>query len=173
MTTQELEITTIRERTFKIKLSDADCNKITKLCGEHSITVSQLIENFIGDLVCGTYTNGSDERDFVRRWFNRCWFGIFPEQTLLSHLIVMGYAPEDYLYILSYIKELKEEKECLAEHPEDADEASQYLDDNIAEKEERLIEMRTDWIPEREPNLKEEVALIEKWVQEKYALIDE
>ena len=37
-------------------------------------TIGELIENFAGDLVGGTYSNGSDERDYADQWFERCWF---------------------------------------------------------------------------------------------------
>lgn len=60
---QKKEIETIKERQIFIKLSDADCERISKLCGAHNLTVGELLENFIGDLVCGTYTNGSDEEE--------------------------------------------------------------------------------------------------------------
>ena len=32
-------------------------------------TIGELIENFAGDLVGGTYSNGSDERDYADQWF--------------------------------------------------------------------------------------------------------
>lgn len=105
---QKKEIETITERTITVKLSDADCERLVELCGGHDLTVGQLIENFIGDLVCGTYSNGSDERDYAEQWFNRCWFGIFPEPTLLNHLLCGGYDPEDYLELLNDIETIKE-----------------------------------------------------------------
>ena len=46
-----------------MKLSDADCDRLARKCGEHGLTIGELIENFVGDLVGGTYSNGSDERD--------------------------------------------------------------------------------------------------------------
>jgi hypothetical protein len=73
---QEKEIGTIKERTITLKLSDADCERIAKKAGEHGLTVGMLLENFIGDLIDGTYSNGSDERDRAEQWFERCWFGI-------------------------------------------------------------------------------------------------
>ena len=56
------ELKTIRERNITVKLSDADCNRLARKCGEHGLTVGELIENFIGDLVDGTHSNGSDEK---------------------------------------------------------------------------------------------------------------
>ena len=71
---QQKEIETIRERKITVKLSDADCDRLARKCGEHGLTIGELIENFVGDLVGGTYSNGSDERDYADRWFERCWF---------------------------------------------------------------------------------------------------
>lgn len=76
---QQKEIETIRERKITVKLSDADCDRLARKCGEHGLTIGELIENFVGDLVGGTYSNGSDERDYADQWFERCWFGMFPE----------------------------------------------------------------------------------------------
>lgn len=63
---QEKEIATIKERTIYLNLSDADCKRISTYAAKANITVSQLLESFIGDLVNGTYTNGSDELVSVR-----------------------------------------------------------------------------------------------------------
>ena len=56
---QQKEIETIRERKITVKLSDADCDRLARKCGEHGLTIGELIENFVGDLVGGTYSNGS------------------------------------------------------------------------------------------------------------------
>ena len=84
---QQEEIKTIRPRTIEVKLSDADVKRISEVAGAHGLTVGELIENFIGDLVCGTYSNGSDERMYAQQWFERCWFGMFPDYTFLKYLI--------------------------------------------------------------------------------------
>lgn len=165
------EIKTIRERNITVKLSDADCNRLARKCGEHGLTVGELIENFIGDLVDGTHSNGSDEKNCAERWFNRCWFGMFSEQTLLNHLLHWGYEPEDYLDTLDNIETAQEEKKYLEEHPEEADEEAQYIDDDIADWEEELKDMRADWKPEKEPNMDEELEIIKKWVKEKNQLL--
>ncbi|MBE5992690.1 MAG: hypothetical protein E7247_09900 [Paenibacillaceae bacterium] len=83
----QLEIKTIRERKIEIKLSDADVERLYKKAGSASLSVSELIENFVGDLVDGTYTNGSNERDALNNWFERCYFGMFPEESFLKYLI--------------------------------------------------------------------------------------
>lgn len=100
---QMKEIETIRERTIEIKLSDADVLRIWKKVGVFGLTVSELLENFVGDLVDGTYSNGSDERDLVQQWFDRCGFGMFPDRTFLSYLIEQENV-EDFLELFNNIK---------------------------------------------------------------------
>lgn len=73
---QQEEIETIRSRTIEVKLSDADVKRISEKAAAHGLTVGELIENFIGDLVCGTYSNGSDERMYAEQWFERCWLSL-------------------------------------------------------------------------------------------------
>lgn len=85
---QEAEIKTIKERSLTLKLSDADVERLFIKAGGAGLTVSELLENFIGDLVDGTYSNGSDERDIVEQWFDRCkcnWSGV--KITFLQRLI--------------------------------------------------------------------------------------
>ena len=84
---QQLEIKTIKARTIEIRLSDADVERLYKKAGSASLSVSELLENFVGDLVDGTYTNGSDERNALNNWFERCYFGMFPEESFLKYLI--------------------------------------------------------------------------------------
>ena len=108
---QTVIIETIRERKITVKLSDADCDRLARKCGEHGLTIGELIENFVGDLVGGTYSNGSDERDYADQWFERCWFGMFPEPTLLNHLLNLGYEPEHYLDMLENVETIKSDIE--------------------------------------------------------------
>ena len=108
---QQKEIETIRERKITVKLSDADCDRLARKCGEHGLTIGELIENIVGDLVGGTYSNGSDERDYADQWFERCWFGMFPEPTLLNHLLNFGYEPEHYLDMLENVETIKSDIE--------------------------------------------------------------
>lgn len=89
---------------------------------------------------------------------------MFPEPTLLNHLLCFGYDPEDYLDLLDNIETAQEDKKYFEEHPEEADEEAKYIDDDIADWEEKLKDMREGWKPEKEPNMDEEIQLIKKWV---------
>lgn len=84
------EVATIRKRTLELELSDADVLRISEKAGGCGLTVEELIQGFIGDLVCGTYTNGSDERMYADQWFERCGFSYSSEQSFLRYLIWGG-----------------------------------------------------------------------------------
>lgn len=172
---QQKEIETIRERKITVKLSDADCDRLARKCGKHGLTIGELIENFVGDLVGGTYSNGSDERDYADQWFERCWFGMFPEPTLLNHLLNLGYEPEHYLDMLENVETIKSDieitKQNIAE-PSEKEDLESYKAD-LEEALEELKDMRADWKPEKEPNMNEEIELIKKWVKEREDFINE
>lgn len=86
MTEQQKEIETIKSRKYMLKLSDADVERLAKRAGQYNLTAAELLENFIGDLIGGTYSNGSDERDFADRWAERCWFALEPDKNLIAFL---------------------------------------------------------------------------------------
>lgn len=83
----QAEIKTIKERTFVLKLSDADVKRMFEKAGSIGLTVSELLQSFIGDLVDGTYSNGSDERTYAQQWFDRCGFEVTCACTFLRYLI--------------------------------------------------------------------------------------
>lgn len=86
MTEQQKEIETIKPRKYMLKLSDADVERLAKRAGQYNLTAAELLENFIGDLIGGTYSNGSDERDYADRWAERCWFALEPDKNLIAFL---------------------------------------------------------------------------------------
>lgn len=100
---QQKEIETIKERHIIVKLSDADVQRIWEKSGSVGLSVSELFKNFVGDLVDGTYSNGSDERDLANQWFDRCGFGMFPEKTFLKFLIDRGNI-KDFMELCDDIK---------------------------------------------------------------------
>ncbi|MGL4548752.1 hypothetical protein [Eubacterium aggregans] len=64
-----MQVEKIKERIIKLKSSDEDCDRIIKKAGICNLTVEEFLENFILDLVGGTQSSGSNEREFVNRWF--------------------------------------------------------------------------------------------------------
>lgn len=129
---QRKEIATIRERNLGIRLSDADCRRIAEKAGKVGMTVEGLIASFIGDLVDGTYTNGSDERMYAQAWFDRCGFEMMAERTLLSWLLLsdgIGWFMMNYESKVSFEEELSE-----TEDPDDRE----YLKEEIEMCEDEL-----------------------------------
>ena len=111
MTEHEKEIETIKPREYSLKLSDADVLRIAKTAGAYDMTVSKLLENFIGDLVNGTYTNGSDERLCAKQWAERCWFSNDPDKSLVKYLCCDGgeYEFSDLWDALERIEDARED----------------------------------------------------------------
>lgn len=164
---QNKEIESIRERTIKVKLSDADCERLTNLCGRHNMIIGELLENFIGDLVGGTYSNGSDERMYANMWFRRCYFSWSADETLLRYMLDM-WDVEDFLTLCDEIDHYKE-------HPEE-------YEDDIADakacNEELLWFEReyNDYIEgyvqkHPEADMQKEIEAIRKWYSEKEQLL--
>lgn len=92
---QEKEISTIKSRTYKLNLSDADVIRLAEKALNYNMTASELLENFIGDLVCGTYSNGSDEREYISMWAERCWFASEPAERNMTNFF-FGCDPDPF-----------------------------------------------------------------------------
>lgn len=112
---QQKEIETIKERSFTLNLSDADIEKVWRKVGCVGLSISELLENFIGDLIDGTYSNGSDERELANQWFERCGFGMFPDKTFLRFLLEQESVDD---FVESY-RSLKNSEEQIAIKNED------------------------------------------------------
>lgn len=87
---QEAEIRTIKPREITINLSDADVERLFAKAYSNGITPSMLIEGFLGDLLDGTYSNGSDERMLADEYFERCGYGMGAEHTFLRWALDCG-----------------------------------------------------------------------------------
>lgn len=126
------EITTIRDRLLNLRLSDADVQRLSEAAGKVGLTVSQLLENFIGDLVDGTYSNGSDERLLANQWLERCGFDT--EKSLLQYSLFYGWIDE-LLNAWDEITELLQEISDMEQHPEDTEEIADLKDELSYQKE--------------------------------------
>lgn len=86
MNEHQREIETIKPRKYMLNLSDADVERLAKRAGQYNLTAAELLENFIGDLIGGTSSNGSDEKDLADRWSERCWFSHEHDKNLITFL---------------------------------------------------------------------------------------
>lgn len=91
MTKQQQEIKTIAPRGITVNLSEADCLRLATLAGKCNTTISQIIEEFIGNLVNGTYSNGSDERSLAQQYFERTGTSWMHEQNFITWILEDSY----------------------------------------------------------------------------------
>lgn len=145
---QQREIATIKPRTITLQLSDADCERIAKKAGAAAITVSELLQNFIGDLVCGTYSNGSDERMYAEQWFERCGFGMFPDATFIRYLIE-EWQEDSFIEDLEEIQSMKDDisyYEAMENPDADDLEDLKCAKEVLAEAESRIDETYSEYV---------------------------
>ncbi len=121
---QQEEIKTIKPRTITLQLSDADVKRLSIKSGGVGLTPSELLKSFIGDLVDGTYSNGSDERMYANEWFDRCGFSYCSEKTMLRYLIL-----QDSLEETVETWQQRQEAEGLLADATDEEDRSEYLED--------------------------------------------
>ena len=50
------------QRTISIRLYQDEVEELCRKSGKVGLSIGELFENFVADLICGTHTNGSDER---------------------------------------------------------------------------------------------------------------
>lgn len=115
---QKKEIETVRPWKFEVNFSTADVERLFKKAYSNGITPEVLISSYIGDLVGGTYTNGSDERDLAEKYFERCGYDFIPKSFLswaLNELLLDEL--QDALKKLDFVKDdleyLEEDKKTM------------------------------------------------------------
>lgn len=77
------------QRNILVKIHSDEVDELYVKVGKIGISVQELFENFIADLIDGIYSNGSDERMYINEWFERCSFGGVSYNTFLSYLLDM------------------------------------------------------------------------------------
>ena len=60
-----------KQHNIKVNLSDKDYKNLKEYARSYNISLSQLIEAFIKDLVSSDESNGSDERRIANEWYGR------------------------------------------------------------------------------------------------------
>lgn len=160
-----------RERIIKINLSGSDCDLLSELCGRYDLTIEELFENFVGDLVDGDYSNGSDERLYIKSWFDRCFKEA--QDTLLSYLINQ-YDVYEFLQLIDSIAEAEQAWEDYKINPDRYEaEEIEFLQENLGFWKEQRHDMLAEWNDEHpEADEKKEIEMVRKWHREKESLIN-
>jgi len=85
---QHDEIKTIKPRSISVQLSEADCERLKEKAALGGMTPGELLSAFVGDLVDGTYSQGSDERMMANDWYDRCGFEETAPRNFLRYLLL-------------------------------------------------------------------------------------
>ncbi|GAA6410241.1 hypothetical protein K040078D81_43580 [Blautia hominis] len=80
-----------QQRGIVLHLKDIDVEKLCKTAGMVGLSVSELLENFVEDLIDGERMNGSYERMLANQWFENCWFSRDTNYSFLSYLLERNY----------------------------------------------------------------------------------
>lgn len=154
-----------KSRTYSIpiELSKADLRSLCCKAGSAGLTVGELLENFINDLIIGERSNGSDERMYAEQWFQRCWFSIdYGTSSFLSYLCNMT--------MIDYVEGLLEE----LEYYDSAHKLEDYENLERQEIQNELEGIFNDYKEEcknESCNFKEEIEEIKKWLNERESLM--
>lgn len=114
------EVENVRGRMYEIRLSDADVERLARKALSYNLSVAELLENFIGDLVGGTYTNGSDERMYAERWAERCWFALNePDKNMIHFFFGDNMFGREFSELEEIKERIEDEKRTIASLEED------------------------------------------------------
>lgn len=148
----------LRERTIAVKLTDSECGDLAMAAGREGKTISELVTEFIGDLINGTYTGGSDERLMIAEWRrHRTIFG--GRESLLSYLLERD---ED---VGQFLSAWGERARCKTNPAKYAKETEGLEPGEKPWFDEKIEEALEDWAPTR-MILKKEIELCQKWQDE-------
>ena len=152
------------KRTISIRLYQDEVEELCRKSGKVGLSIGELFENFVADLICGTHTNGSDERMYIEQWFNRCYFSIMPEETFLSYLLEMREI-DSVLECWETLQELKE-----LEEPDCYDKEELEIQQNTLE--EYFQEYRTYTREPTEDQLEAAMEKVLEWNKEREHLLE-
>ena len=163
-----------KERGFTMLLSDKEAERLYIKASLAGMTIGQLMESFAQDLICGSQTNGSDERDLANMWYDRCVFCV-PSGFL--HYTLSHEGESGVRGLVERWENLKEAEKRLAGgleefwDQEDMDAEAEGVRQGRLELEEdyRRYEDREG---RKGPGLEEEIRDLTQWLGDLEALLD-
>lgn len=150
--TDRHEIETVKGRPFNIRMSDNDCRQLARIAAAQGMPPADLLAAFVGDLIGGTYSNGSDERYKAAEWLERTCFDLSAEKTFTNYLATR-FEVDQAAEIMSMVETMREEMQ-----EETEEEAAETLE-IIEREEEPLRAAYADYKNETERPQTEEEAL--------------
>lgn len=129
---EDVKTDKIRE-DIKVNLTDNEYEDIKKYAYKAGFeTVGKLLSSFVGDLT-GWHSNGSDERDYADRWYERAFGSCEWHSYLRYFLYEEGYSLDD-------MGELLNDQEYLDQVYEDYKDFSEKKEMESLEETRRIIE---------------------------------
>lgn len=147
----------LKLRSVPVRISDKDLKALSEKCGRSGITVQELFETFVGDLICGSFYSGSDESMYADQWYDRHGFSWMYEDDLLPHLLGWGSADSVDEFLTAW-----DERAYFKDHPEEIDPEDQWWEDEIKEALEGF---------KREPT-ENDIKCVREWLEEFRRLSD-
>lgn len=162
-----------KTRNVVLNLTDGQCEILTKICGESSLSVGELISSFVEDLTAAEEKENEREK-YANQWLEKREFSKKAEDSLLRHLLKNSYDPQDYLNDIEYLECLTEDKSSYAINNK---EDENYLD-IIKEYDDEIITCKNGikvweegWKQKEIADMKKEIRKLEEWVDEKNELL--
>lgn len=112
---------------FTLKLYEDDLKDILYRMAADGTNLTEILESFISDLICGKSSRGSDECSLARRYYDRCCYGMGADDTFLRYLLKSSEI-EYYLDIMSDIEAYSEWLSSGEDYSEELKEAKQEQD---------------------------------------------
>ena len=162
-----------KTRNVVLNLTDGQCEILTKICGESSLSVGELISSFVEDLTAAEEKENEREK-YANQWLEKREFSKKAEDSLLRHLLKNSYDPQDYLNDIEYLECLTEYKSSYAINNK---EDENYLD-IIKEYDDEIITCKNGikvweegWKQKESADMKKEIMKLEEWADEKNELL--
>lgn len=130
-----------KKRTIAIELTDEDTKAFIEKCFQDGTNPAEVLKCFINDLVGGSQSGGSDERELANKYYDRCGYGYFfpDEHRTFTQWLLSDFSFETVAGAMEDIKEFETEIAYLKEHPEDTDEGEiEDLEREIADSKEQI-----------------------------------
>lgn len=130
-----------KKRTIAIELTDEDTKAFIEKCFQDGTNPAEVLKCFINDLVGGSQSGGSDERELANKYYDRCGYGYFfpDEHRTFTQWLLSDFSFETVAGAMEDIKTFEEEIAYLKKHPEDTNEGRiEDLEREIADSKEEI-----------------------------------
>ncbi|MDO5817018.1 MAG: hypothetical protein Q4Q26_05330 [Eubacteriales bacterium] len=146
-----------------LELHEDDLKAILYRLAADGTDMTELLEGFISDLVCGKNRHGSDECDRAKAYYDRCLYGFFEEDTFLRYLLESG----EMEYFLSVLEDVEAYREW-------SNDGEDYKEE-LKEAEEAKNRFYNEWAESHKTppqNRGEAFEQVEKWHKEYEKFMD-